>query len=147
MGDSYNILSFVEHSSARVDIARLEQLLQHILQDLRPNSTGELRCIFAGHDLVTSLNSQYLQHDYDTDVLTFNLSDSSEGPLDAEIYIDVETALERQADLGIEVERELIRYAIHGILHVLGYDDSDEKGKSEMSSKEDYYLELWQLDS
>ncbi|MEX0747358.1 MAG: rRNA maturation RNase YbeY [Rhodothermales bacterium] len=94
--------------------------------------------ILSDHAAIHELNRTYLGHDYETDVLAFVYG---EGPaIDGEIYVDLDTAAERHAEFGASFEQEALRYAVHGLLHLIGYSDKDEEGKRRMHTLEDRYL-------
>ena len=119
-------------------------LLRHVWH-AEGGAPGTLSVVLADHATVLELNRAYLQHDYITDVLAFALSDD---PLefDGEIYIDLDTAAERHTEFGTTYEREACRYAVHGLLHLLGYDDHTPDGKAHMHVLEDQYLESLAID-
>jgi probable rRNA maturation factor len=100
---------------------------------------GEISVVLTGHEVVLDLNRQFLEHDYHTDVLSFPLSEDVD-IVEGEVYVDVETARERHAEFGASFESEVLRYVIHGVLHLCGHDDSTEEGKRSMSVLEDGYL-------
>jgi probable rRNA maturation factor len=99
-----------------------------------------LAVIITGHDTVLALNRQFLEHDYHTDVLAFDLRDDDTTPLDGEVYVDLDTAIEYCEAEEVNLLQESARYAIHGTLHLMGYSDKDETGKAAMRNKEDAYL-------
>lgn len=94
--------------------------------------------ILADHDVVTDLNRRYLEHAWKTDVLSFRLSE--ETPLEGEVYVDVETANERCEEFGTTPSNEILRYIVHGLLHLAGYDDATAEERSRMHELEDQYL-------
>lgn len=94
--------------------------------------------VLADHDVVTDLNRRYLDHAWQTDVLSFRLSE--ETPLEGEVYVDVETANERCMEFGATPSDEILRYVVHGLLHLAGYDDSTAGERSRMRELEDRYL-------
>jgi probable rRNA maturation factor len=101
-----------------------------------------LTIVLSGHETVHSLNREYLGHDYRTDVLSFDLNEDSEPKtVDGEVYVDLDTALERHQEFGASFEEEVRRYAIHGVLHLLGYDDATPAQKAAMHALEDRYLQ------
>lgn len=100
---------------------------------------ADVSVVVAGHSLVRDLNVRYLEHDYNTDVLSFTLSDATDR-LEGEVYIDVEMAAERCAEFGTSIEQESMRYVIHGVLHLTGHDDSTPALKADMTSLEDAIL-------
>lgn len=95
--------------------------------------------VLADHATVLDLNRTYLQHDYHTDVLSFPLGDDPDA-VDGEVYVDVDTARERHDEFGVSFEDEVRRYVVHGVLHLLGYDDAAPEDKAAMHALEDRYL-------
>ena len=100
-----------------------------------------LGVVLADHETVRRLNVDYLSHDYDTDVLSFPFSNSSQPVIDGEIYVDLDTAQERHSEFGGSFEDEVARYVIHGLLHLMGYTDKDKKSREIMRSRENQYLQ------
>lgn len=130
----------VEHPTLHVDTAALAQVVQRVIDGERAR-VGYLAIVLTDHDTVHGLNRTYLQHDYRTDVLSFDLSESEDPSLiDGEVYVDLDTALERHDEFGASFEDEVSRYVVHGILHLLGYDDAMPEGKTSMHALEDRYL-------
>jgi len=128
------------HPSLQVDTRVLEALIWNVL-------TGEgaepvyIGVILTDHETVLDLNRTYLQHDYLTDVLSFDLSESEDAhAIEGEVYVDLDTALERHEEFGVSFEEEVRRYVIHGVLHLLGYDDATPEEKAAMHALEDKYL-------
>ena len=90
------------------------------------------------------LNLQYLQHDYPTDVLSFVLEDDARR-FEGEIIISADYAAREAQTFGWSAQDEMLLYAIHGTLHLAGYDDLEPELKSEMRSKEREYLATFGL--
>jgi len=88
---------------------------------------------------IHELNRQHLDHDYPTDVLSFALSDPTE-PLEAEIILSCDTAERSALDYGWSTSDEMCLYVIHGVLHVIGYEDESDDERHMMRSKETHYL-------
>lgn len=101
---------------------------------------SEVSFIFCSDEYLLGLNKEFLNHDTLTDILTFNLSDVSL-PIISEIYISVERVTENARLFSVSFLDELYRVMIHGILHLCGYSDHTPELKSEMTTKENYYLE------
>ena len=95
--------------------------------------------IFCTDRALLKANRQYLNHNYYTDIITFNLSDDSE-PIKAEVYISMQRVSENAKKLKSSIKSELHRVIFHGALHLCGYNDSNEKEKGIMRKREDYYL-------
>ncbi len=102
---------------------------------------GDLFYHFCSDDVLLKINQDYLQHDYLTDIITFPLSVQSE-IISGEIFISIDRVSENASALQTEFEREFARVLIHGVLHLLGYDDHTDEDRLQMRAKEDYYLSL-----
>lgn len=89
---------------------------------------------------MASLHQQYMNDPSTTDVLTFDLRDQPAGPVEGEICICRDEAARRAAERGHELTKELLLYAVHGLLHLLGYDDHDAADHAAMHAKEDELL-------
>lgn len=100
-----------------------------------------LTYIFSTNRIITALNKKFLNHNYQTDILTFSITNN---PLQAEIYISIEKIRENSILYNCTFKEELLRVMFHGILHLCGYDDNSSKQKKEMRKKEDYYLKLYE---
>ena len=122
-----------------VESDRLRALLNQVVDEHSDQPVETLTVVFGPHDLIRSLNVKYLDHDYDTDVLAFNLSDTSD-VLEGEVYVDVDTARERHTEFDTSIQAEAVRYAVHGMLHLLGYTDKTEEGQTTMRRLEDQYV-------
>ncbi|MFB6249680.1 MAG: rRNA maturation RNase YbeY [Salinibacter sp.] len=134
-----------DHSSRSVDADAVEALVRHVLEaeGARP---VHVSIVLSDHDTVRRLNAAYLDHDYNTDVLSFSLRDEDAAAAPAptaegEVYVDLDTAAERHEEFETSFEREAYRYVVHGVLHLLGYDDGTEEGRETMRALEDQYLE------
>ena len=101
---------------------------------------GSLNIIFCSDEHLLGINHDYLQHDYYTDIITFDLSPSSKSPLEAELYISVDRVKENASTLGQPFYRELHRVIFHGLLHLLGYKDKQKKDQTLMREMEDRLL-------
>jgi probable rRNA maturation factor len=88
---------------------------------------------------IHKLNKRYLDHDYPTDVLTFPLEDGPKG-LEGEIVVSSDTAISNAKEYNTTADYELILYIIHGVLHLMDYDDHDDADERKMRAKEQQYL-------
>ncbi|MDP1621811.1 MAG: rRNA maturation RNase YbeY [Bacteroidales bacterium] len=105
---------------------------------------GHLNFIFCDDDFLLELNCKYLQHNTLTDILTFPF-DGEGKSLNGDIYISLPRIRENAGIYEQKIENELHRVMLHGILHLIGYNDTSEQEKREMRAKEDYYLERRRL--
>lgn len=101
---------------------------------------GDVNIIFCSDPYILDVNINYLGHDYYTDIITF---DYVEGVvLSGDLFISIDSVRENASFYGAEFPVELRRVMVHGILHLIGYDDHTPEEQAEMRSKEDYYLSL-----
>jgi len=98
---------------------------------------ARVNVILLSDDELLEMNRRHLGHDYHTDVITFRLEDQ---PLEGEIYISVDRAREQAAEYGVGLHDEVRRLAIHGALHLAGYDDATDAERDAMRTLEDRYL-------
>jgi probable rRNA maturation factor len=109
-----------QQRARKLDIRAVERLTIGILKHL--NLTAELGIQFVGPKRMAELNWQFLQHEGSTDVITFDHG-STPSHLFGDIAISVADAITQAQEFGTEWPEEVARYVIHGILHLLGYDD------------------------
>ena len=102
----------------------------------------ELNIIFCSDEYLLKINRDYLQHDYLTDIITFEISNDDNGKT-AEIYISIESVKKNSIDYQSTMKNELHRVIFHGVLHLCGYKDKTKKDIALMRSKEDKYLNLY----
>ncbi len=102
---------------------------------------GEVTYLFGNDDYVLSANRQYLNHDYLTDILTFDYSEG--GVLQGDIIISIDRVKDNAKQFGVSMENELLRVIIHGILHLCGYKDKTKKEAAVMRSKEESCLQKY----
>jgi probable rRNA maturation factor len=93
---------------------------------------------------IHDLNRRYLNHDYPTDVLSFVL-EQAESLVEGEIVISADTATQIASRFGWDSADELLLYAVHGTLHLVGYDDQTVQGQNEMRERETFYLSQFGL--
>lgn len=97
-----------------------------------------LNFIFCSDSYLLSVNQQYLNHNYFTDVITFDYSEAS--VISGDIFISIDTVKSNATEYEVAFTNELYRVMAHGVLHLCGYKDSTDIEKMEMREKEDYYL-------
>jgi probable rRNA maturation factor len=103
---------------------------------------GDLNYIFCSDDYLLDVNRQYLDHDYYTDIITFDNSESEER-LDGDIFVSIDRVQDNAQALGVAFEVELRRVLAHGLLHLSGYGDKSEAEERTMRAKEDFYLQQY----
>lgn len=101
-----------------------------------------LTYIFCSDSYLHQINLEYLDHDDYTDIITFNNSDTPDQVVEGDIFISTERVQENAASLQVSFRDELHRVMIHGVLHLLGYDDKDPASQALMRKEEDSCLSL-----
>jgi probable rRNA maturation factor len=102
---------------------------------------SSLSYIFCSDAYLLKLNRQYLNHDELTDILTFNYSEDSES-IFGEVFISIDRVTENSQKFKKTFDNELHRVIIHGLLHLVGYDDKKAADRASMRKKEEAYLSL-----
>ena len=121
----------------KLDRPRLREIVRQVMaeEDIKDY---EISLAFVDNPTIHGINKRFLEHDEPTDVITFPYSSGK--VLVGELVIGVEVALE-QARVGRhEVDAELALYVIHGLLHLVGYDDKDAHDRKQMRVRERYHL-------
>ncbi len=104
-----------------------------------PDSVGTIRLVLVGDRKMAALHRQFMNLRGTTDVLTFNLTDPGQ-PVEGEIYICLDQARRQAKDYRVPLYEEIARLAAHGVLHLAGYDDHTETGRTQMRRQEDAAL-------
>lgn len=101
---------------------------------------GTVDLIFTGDRKLYEINSEFLGHDYYTDIVTFNYNNGKS--VNGEIYISTDRVRENAGKFNVPFKTELKRVVFHGILHLCGYDDRTAEQKATMREMEEMYLAL-----
>ena len=112
---------------------------------LEKKKAKSITYILCSDEYLLGINKQFLKHDYYTDIITFDLSDSKTDPKTAEVYISVDRVKDNARIQGLPVNQELHRVIFHGILHLCGYKDKSPGQKKLMNAKENFYLRKYGL--
>lgn len=99
---------------------------------------GDVAVIFCSDNYILDVNIKYLKHDYYTDIITFDYCKGNR--LSGDLFISIDSVRENAAFYGTEFADELNRVIVHGVLHLIGYDDHTEEDIAVMRAKENYYL-------
>jgi len=101
-------------------------------------TVGEICVVFCSDEHILEMNKEHLNHDYYTDIITFNYN--AEDTISGDLFISIDTVKDNAKALNISFEKELFRVIIHGVLHLIGYNDKTRTQEKEIRKKEDFYL-------
>ena len=103
-------------------------------------SPGDLNFIFCSDEYLLKINQDYLNHDYYTDIITFDYRDGN--VISGDLFISIDRVRENAKNSSLDFLSEIHRVIIHGVLHIMGYNDKTPEEESIIRSKEDFYLSL-----
>jgi probable rRNA maturation factor len=123
-----------------IDLEKVRSICERMLDDCGIKS-GKMNVVLVDSDTIHQYNKDFLQHDYPTDTISFPLEDRrSEGHLEGEVLVCTEVAKDRAKEFGWTAEEELLLYVVHGMLHLIGFDDTTPEQRTIMQEKERTYL-------
>jgi probable rRNA maturation factor len=119
---------------------RLEAAVRHVLR-AEGVAEAEISIALLADGAIAAMNDQFLEHEGPTDVITFAMHEGDEPPL-GDVYVGVEQAVRQAAEFGATPEEEVLRVAVHGVLHVLGYQhpEGPERMQSAMFVRQEELL-------
>lgn len=132
---------FSDRSIKIPERTRLKKFIRELLEK-KGKRLQLLNYIFCSDEALLEINKTYLQHDFYTDIITFDLSEHPD-IISSEIYISVDRIKENAKSLGTGEKEELHRIIFHGVLHLLGYKDKLKAEKLAMTKEEDRLLKLY----
>jgi len=112
------------------------QLQQLIIEEGK--EPGDISVIFCSDEYLLEMNKKHLQHDYYTDIITFNYVDDL--LISGDLFISADRIKDNAVKFGVAFLEELYRVIFHGVLHLIGYNDKTEAEQKVMRQKENYYL-------
>jgi len=121
----------------RVLRAWINQVVHNYSQEIH-----SVNFIYCSDNYLLEVNKQYLEHDYYTDIITFDNREDPYSPIDSDIFISIDRVRENSKQLKVPYQQELHRVMIHGILHLLGKKDKTEQQKRDMRKSEEASLSL-----
>jgi rRNA maturation RNase YbeY len=136
-------LSVRTSKNVKVDKKLIHSIVKNLRQELKFKIAG-IQINFVNSNEIMRINKEYLNHNFSTDVITFDYSESQK-MLDAEIYISVEDAASNAKRFGVALKEEILRLVIHGFLHLLGFKDRSQKEKAVMKKLEDRLSNKYRL--
>lgn len=134
-------LSVYSSKGIRLNKTAIHKIVSLLKDDLK-FCVESLQFNFVLGEEIHKINKKYLKHDFTTDIITFNYSGKFDN-LDGEIFISIDDALRNSKKYEITLDNEITRLVIHGILHMLGYDDIKPADKRKMKIEEDRLVNLF----
>ncbi len=131
---------FVQDTDFKFVKRRLNNAWLKLVAESEVRKLGNINIIFCSDNYILDVNMKYLQHDYFTDIITFDYCEGN--VLSGDLFISVDSVRENSVFFKTEFADELNRVIVHGILHLIGYDDHTPEDQKIMREKENYYLEL-----
>lgn len=122
-----------------------QKLYKDWLQEVAGAEEGtikEIHYIFCDDEYILQINKNYLNHDYYTDIITFPYSQGNKD-IKADIYISIDTVRSNAEEFKTTFDDELKRVMVHGLLHMLGYQDKSIEQSSIMREKENQYINIF----
>jgi probable rRNA maturation factor len=129
--------STTENRFSQKNLRKRKEWLLRCIQE-EGFSISFIQFIFCSDEYLLNINQVFLKHDYYTDIITF--SEAASGFLNGEIYISIERVQDNAIKFQVPFDVELNRVLIHGVLHLMNYQDLTRREKSVMTAKENYYL-------
>ena len=136
-------LSVNYKGTIKIDKSLIHKIVKKLAEDLN-FKISSMQINFVNSKEMTRINSKYLNHNYSTDIITFNYS-GTKNELDGEIYISIDDAASNSKRFGVTFIEEVLRIVIHGFLHLLGYDDKDRKDRVTMKRLENRLFNQYRL--
>ena len=133
----------IQYIAEDIKLPALEkQKINRCIKDIASEygkKAGDIAYIFCSDDKILEVNKQYLNHDYYTDIITFDYSEGS--IISGDIFISLDTVHSNADEFKVSFEQELKRILIHGVLHLCGQDDKTPKLRLQMTEKENAALQ------
>lgn len=131
---------FVQDTDFKFVKRRLNNSWLKLVAESEVRKLGDINIIFCSDNYILDVNMKYLQHDYFTDIITFDYCEGN--VLSGDLFISVDSVRENSVFFKTEFTDELNRVIVHGLLHLIGYDDHTPEDQKVMREKENYYLDL-----
>ncbi len=127
-----------------IDFGKVESWIRGVIID-EGKTLGEINYMFCNDDYLHKINLDFLQHDTFTDIITFPTTEDKE-IISSEIFISLDRVKDNSITLGADFKSEFLRVVVHGILHLVGYDDKTKQQAKLMREKENIYINKFLVD-
>lgn len=143
MADSQPDIQVFNETSREIPIsASLYQKLAGTLSQKENCRFNFVEVVYVDEDEIVRINKEHLDHNYVTDIITFRYDESNSDGIEGTMFCCAPRIVEQAAEFDESPRREFLRIYIHGLLHLIGYDDKSDQQKKEMTGKEETYLDL-----
>ena len=126
-----------------IEVFNLQDNLQAWIDKTIQNEnlqTGDINIIFCSDDYLLKMNKEHLEHDYYTDIITFDYCE--DGVVSGDLFISKDRVEENATEFKTDFNTEINRVVIHGVLHLIGYNDKTDDEQKIMTEKENQYLNM-----
>ncbi len=132
---------FEDITEPNVDYEKINVWLSSLIK-INQFKLEEINYILCSDEYLLKVNQDFLDHDYYTDIITFDNSEE-EGVIESDIFVSVDRVEDNAKELKEEFSKEIIRVLAHGVLHLLGFKDKTEDDANEMRKQEEKAIELY----
>ncbi len=132
---------YAEHERApKFTSGAVSLLVRRILQEEEKKSDN-ISVVLVDDDYLLKVNRKFLNHNYKTDVISFDLSEN--GIIDGEVYVSIDRARVQARRYKVSLEKEVLRLIVHGILHLSGWNDATRSQKLRMRKRENVFIQAF----
>ena len=141
------ILPIQIFNTSGIEIPITESDATFILEQIQIHQNCEydnVELVYVDETEITRINREYLDHDYVTDIITFRLDDGIDNSaIEGTIYCCAQRITEQSSEFNQATKVEFLRVMIHGLIHLVGYNDQTNEEKKEMTHLEDHFLKIY----
>ena len=127
----------------RIKRSAIKEMVKGVIEQ-EEKKVGDVSIVFGSDQFLLDINKRFLNRDYLTDVISFDYEE--EGQISGDILISVDRVKDNATQFGVSFPEEMRRIIIHGILHLVGYEDDSDNNKANMTARENLYLERYRGD-
>jgi len=133
----------IYYKNVKFRLRKTREIKNWIVQVIRSEEKepGDLSFIFASDKYIKEINKEFLNHNYNTDVIAFDYKKGN--VINGEIYLGINKIRKNAVQYKNTILNEVLRVMVHGVLHIIGYDDKTEIEEKKMKKMEDIYLEIF----
>lgn len=124
----------------KTDLKQVKKWISEVIKN-HQKKVGDIGYLFCSDDKILEVNKEYLQHDYYTDIITFDYC--ADNVIAGDMYISIDTVTSNAVQFETSVNEELLRVIIHGILHLIGFGDKTEEEEINMRKEENIALAIF----